>query len=327
MTKSHFVLSRSKIALVSAAIALPCAPLTAAVSFEKEILPFFKERCLDCHQATRIENGKEKKPKADLRLDAPWAIMKGGENGSVLTPKDSSKSSLYEVVTLPSDDDLHMPPKGDPLTPEQIKLLKQWIDEGADFGGWEGSSEGKPADAFAGAKSVAKPREHDELFKRLSAEVKPLPEAVTKKTAEAGAQVFALQVSSPLVRVDFLTGVTQCSDEKITALLPLKEHIAQLDLGRTKITDAALATVAQFPRLVNLDLRQTAISDKGIESLTKLKNLRSLNLYGTAVTDAGLKNLAAMKSLRNVYLWQSKATEAGAKQLASALKDAKIVFK
>lgn len=327
MTNSHFVLSRSKIAFISAALALPCGHLTAAVSFEKEVLPFFKERCLDCHQATRVENGKEKKPKADLRLDAPWAIMKGGENGSVLTPKDSSKSSLYEVVTLPSDDDLHMPPKGDPLTPEQIKLLKQWIDEGADFGGWEGSSEGKPADAFAGAKSIAKPRDHDELFKKLSAEVKPLPEAVTKKAAEAGAQVFALQVNSALLRVDFLTGVNQCTDEKIAALLPLKEHIAQLDLGRTKITDAALPTIAQFPRLVSLDLRQTGVSDKGLESLAKLKNLQSLNLYGTAVTDAGLKNLAAIKSLRNVYLWQSKATEAGAKQLASALKGAKIVFK
>ena len=327
MTKSHIVLGCSKFALLSAVIALPCGYLNAAVSFEKEILPFFKERCLDCHQAPRVENGKEKKPKADLRLDASWAIMKGGENGSVLTPKDSAKSSLYEVVTLPADDDMHMPPKGDPLTPEQIKLLKQWIDEGADFGGWEGSTEGKPADAFAGAKSVAKVREHDELYKKLSAEVKPLPEAVTKKAAEAGAQVFVLQANTALLRVDFLTGVTQCTDEKIAALLPLKEHIAQLELGRTKITDAALATIGQFPRLVSLDLRQTEVSDKGIESLTKLKNLRSLNLYGTAVTDAGLKNLAVMKSLKTVYLWQSKATEAGAKQLAAALKGAKVVFK
>jgi len=31
-----------------------------------------------------------------------------------------------------------MPPKGDPLTNEEKELLKEWIDEGASFGGWKG---------------------------------------------------------------------------------------------------------------------------------------------------------------------------------------------
>jgi hypothetical protein len=33
-----------------------------------------------------------------------------------------------------------MPPegKGDRITPENIALIKKWITEGADFGGWKG---------------------------------------------------------------------------------------------------------------------------------------------------------------------------------------------
>jgi Leucine-rich repeat (LRR) protein len=130
---------------------------------------------------------------------------------------------------------------------------------------------------------------------------------------------FPVKVESPLVRVDFLTGVSKCDDAKVASILPLKENIVQLDLGRTIITDGALKTIGQLPRLVSLDLRQTKITDAGLESLIGLKKLQSLNLYGTEITDAGLKHLAKIKSLKNVYLWQSKATKAGVKQLASAV--------
>jgi hypothetical protein len=299
----------------------------SAVDFEKQILPFMKERCFDCHQAPTVVDGRKKEPKAGLRLDSPSMILKGSENGPVLKPKESAKSSLYEVVTLPADDDAHMPPKGDPLTAEQIKHLKEWIDEGASFGTWTGTdAPGKPADAFTQAKPAAGPREHEELYKKLTAAVKPLDEAVLKKAQEAGAQVFQLKADSGLVRIDFLTGVTKCTDEKIAALLPIKDNIAQLDLGRTKITDAALATIAQFPHLVSLDLRQTAVGDAGMEHLAKLKYLQTLNIFGTAVTDAGLKHLAAIKSLKSVSAWQSKATKAGAQALGTAAPGMKIVI-
>lgn len=328
MPPSSFVPARANLVALGSLLTLGAGSVFAAVDFEKQILPFMKERCLDCHQAPTVVDGRKKEPKAGLRLDSPSMIMKGSENGPVLKPKESAKSSLYEVVTLPSDDDMHMPPKGDPLTAEQIRHLKEWIDEGASFGTWTGTDKGatNPADAFTQAKPAAGPRAHEELYKRLSAEVKPLDEALLKKVQEAGAQVFQLKADSGLVRIDFLTGVTKCTDEKIAALLPIKENIAQLDLGRTVITDAALATVAQFPRLVSLDLRQTSVTDAGMEHLTKLKNLHTLNLFSTGVTDVGLKQLATIKSLKNVYAWQSKATKAGAKALTTAIPGVKIVI-
>lgn len=301
-------------------ISLGASSVQAAVSFEKELLPVFTKKCIDCHKAPHVQNGQKKEPKAGLRLDASWAILKGSENGPVLTPGAPDKSGIYESVTLPKDDDGHMPSKGEDMTKEEIALLKKWITEGADFGGWVGSVEGMPAGAMTESAKPYKPRPHDLFYAALEKEVKPLSDDALAKAKEAGAQVSPVKVDSALVRVDFLTGVSKCDDEKVAAaLLPLKENIVQLDLGRTVITDASLKTIGQLPRLITLDLRQTKITDAGLQALSGLKKIESLNLYGTEVTDAGLKHLASLKSLKNVYLWQSKATKPGVKQLTAAI--------
>ena len=300
----------------------------AAVNFEKDILPVLTKKCIDCHKAPYEENGKKKEPKAGLRLDASWAILKGSENGPVLTAGAPDKSDLYHVVTLPKDDDDHMPPKGEDLTPDEIKALKAWIEEGANFGGWIGSKDGMPADAAGAPAKETKPREHELFYAALEKEVKPLSDDALAKAKAGGAQVSPVKVDSPLVRVDFLTGVSKCTDDKAGVLLAIKENVVQVDLGRTAITDAALKeSVSQLPRLVSLDLRQTKVTDAGLEALTGLKKLQTLNLYGTEVSDAGLKHLARIKSLKNVYLWQSKATEAGVKQLMAAIPGLKASVK
>jgi Planctomycete cytochrome C/Leucine rich repeat len=325
-------------ALTAPLLALTCAivvPVTtqAAIGFEKELWPVLQKKCIECHQAPREVNGKMQKPKADLRLDTAEFITKGSKNGAVLKAKASDKSRLYEVVTLPKDDDDFMPPKGDPLTDAERQLLKQWIDEGADFGGWTGTSEpGKSATPAAAptvatAISVEVKREHIDFYKALEDGAKPASPDAIKAAKAAGAQVSTITATSPLVRADFLTGVSACTDGKIGALMPLADNIAQLDLGRTGITDAALATVAKLPRLARLDLRGTKITDKGLGSLTGLKKLQVLNLYGTEVTDIGLATLSQMPSLQKIFVFQTKVTEAAAKKAMAAAKHLEVVVK
>ncbi len=299
----------------------------AAVNFEKQILPVLQKKCLDCHSAPKVVDGKKKNPKGDLRLDAAWAMLKGAENGPSLVPGNLAKSYMYAVVNLPKDDDMFMPPKGDVMTAEEIKLLKEWIEGGADFSGWKGNMEGAPADALAPVAKVAGPREHDLFYTELAKDLKPAAEASLTKARESGAQVFQLKPDSALLRADFLTGVSKCDDEKIKALLPLKTHIAQLDLGRTIITDAGLSTVAELNHLALLDLRQTKITDAGLASLSKLSKLQTLNLFGTEISDVGVKHLAAIKSLKQVTLFQTKVSPAGAAELKKALPKAQITLK
>ncbi len=324
-----FFLVNHSLPIVLTSLTLAAISSYGAVSFEKQILPVLQKKCLDCHSATKVVDGKPKKPKGDLQLDSAWGMLKGAENGASLVPGNLAKSYMHEVVTLPKDDDMFMPSKGDPMTAEEIKLLKEWIESGADFAGWTGNMEGAPADvaAAAAAKKVVKVREHDLFYQELTKEVKPASEAAIAKAKEGGAQISVLKLDSALLRADFLTGVSKCNDEKVTLLLPLKDQLAQLDLGRTVVTDGALKTVAQLSHLAVLDLRQTKITDAGLASLIGLKKLQTLNLYGTEITDAGLKNLAGIKSLKQVTIFMTKATPAGAKALSDAIPGVQVTLK
>jgi mono/diheme cytochrome c family protein len=126
------------LSLLSVGAALSQTP-EGKVDFEKQILPIFKERCFECHQKEYTDDkGKLKKPKGKFRMDGAAVMMKGGSEGNDVVPGDAAKSSVYTSTTLPADDDLAMPPKGDRLTKEQQDLIKQWITEGANFGAWKG---------------------------------------------------------------------------------------------------------------------------------------------------------------------------------------------
>ena len=97
----------------------------ADVSFEKDILPLFQKSCSACHfPPTEPLKGK-------LDLSTVAATLKGGADGAIVVPGKADESRLVQIVEGKLE--TVMPPKGkgDPLTPEAIALLKQWINEGA----------------------------------------------------------------------------------------------------------------------------------------------------------------------------------------------------
>lgn len=310
--------------LATAALVLP-GSLFAKVNFEKEIWPLIDKSCVDCHRAPYEEDGKVKKPKGNLRLDAAWAILQGGEGGQVIVPGDPAKSELLSRTMLPEDDDDFMPPKGTKWTSAEKDLVAKWITEGADFGGWEGNKEGQPiAKAPAATAPVSWIQTHyDNLLKGLSA----ANEADLGKVTAAGGRIAPLAASSPLLAVDFLVNRDQTTDDKIASIAAVKNQLAHLDLSRTVVTDSGLAPLKGLPRLTRLDLHSTQVTDAGVKHLADLPNLTYLNLYDTQVSDAAIADLAKLKSLRSVYLWQSQVTEKGAQELQKALPDAEVVWK
>ncbi len=109
---------------LSALVAAELPPPTQrAVDFDQDILPIFEGNCYDCHDAS--------KQKGHLRLDEVRGILKGGDSGEPLFLKGkSAESSLIKHVTSVNPKEM-MPPKGDRITPEEIGLLRAWIDAGA----------------------------------------------------------------------------------------------------------------------------------------------------------------------------------------------------
>ncbi len=94
----------------------------SAVDFETQIRPLFEQRCHVCHGAAMQMSG--------LRLDRKADALKGGHSGAAIVPGDSAGSRLIHLVAG-FRVKVVMPPGGPALTPEEIGLLRGWIDQGA----------------------------------------------------------------------------------------------------------------------------------------------------------------------------------------------------
>src|SRR5947208_13169086 len=92
------------------------------VDFAREIKPIIEASCIKCHGRGRT--------KGDLSIESRETLIKGGESGPAIIPGKSEESHLIELVAG-LDPDSVMPQKGKRLTPEQIGLLRAWIDQGA----------------------------------------------------------------------------------------------------------------------------------------------------------------------------------------------------
>lgn len=101
-------------------------PAEEKLVFQHVVLPIFEAKCNKCHG--------EEKQKGDLRLDTFEWTMKGGEESADknIVPGKPEESVTFQMISTPVDDDTHMPPDGkDQLTPEEMALIKWWIQQGA----------------------------------------------------------------------------------------------------------------------------------------------------------------------------------------------------
>ena len=121
-----FILGGTLLAAVGLQTSGAAAAVNAAnVDFAKEIQPILQKSCVECHGP--------QKAKSSLRLDLKADALKGGDTGALLVAGDAGKSLLIQVVEGTHAEISRMPKKRDPLTPEQIALLRKWIEQGADW--------------------------------------------------------------------------------------------------------------------------------------------------------------------------------------------------
>jgi mono/diheme cytochrome c family protein len=101
----------------------------AAVSFANDVMPIFEATCIGCHGAP----GDDGEPRKEAYLDLTTyeGLMTGSEYGTVVEPGNADDSVLMDMIVtgdMPSQDDGPV----DPLTEEQIDVIRQWINEGAE---------------------------------------------------------------------------------------------------------------------------------------------------------------------------------------------------
>ncbi|MFO0887813.1 MAG: c-type cytochrome domain-containing protein [Isosphaeraceae bacterium] len=109
-----------------------------AVSYANQIVEILEDKCTGCHGSALAENR--------LSLEGVPAMIKGGKRGTSLVPGKADQSLLFRMAAHRVEP--VMPPKDKPgnasLTPDELGLLKVWIDSGARDDSGTGTDAPKP---------------------------------------------------------------------------------------------------------------------------------------------------------------------------------------
>ncbi|MGV3719310.1 MAG: DUF1549 domain-containing protein, partial [Actinomycetota bacterium] len=123
-----YQLSRNAVLLAASAVTLllmsaasgarPIPKAPPAPSYERDILPLLRGRCIGCH-------GHER-PNAGLDIRRVGDLLEGGYSGPSIVPGAPEKSLLYQMLA-----DGRMPKGGGRLSPEELAKVARWIKAGA----------------------------------------------------------------------------------------------------------------------------------------------------------------------------------------------------
>jgi uncharacterized membrane protein len=92
------------------------------ISFKEKVTPVLKKYCYNCHA--------DKDAKKGLKVDTYENIMKGTTYGKVVKPEKSAESVLVKAIKkVPGAS--AMPPSRRKMTDVEIKIITDWIDQGA----------------------------------------------------------------------------------------------------------------------------------------------------------------------------------------------------
>jgi len=92
------------------------------IDFSNDVFPIFEKYCIACHAADDSQGG--------LAMHSFESLMRGGEEGPVLTPGAASSSRLLQMVlgrvqpVMPPDD-------AEGPNADELEMLAAWIDQGA----------------------------------------------------------------------------------------------------------------------------------------------------------------------------------------------------
>src|SRR5262245_60331607 len=134
---------------------------TEKVDYEKDVKPLLEQNCYTCHGETVQQSG--------LRLDLRQNALRGGDYGPVILPGKSADSKLIKRL-VDGDGGMQMPPAG-PLSPDDIGVLRAWIDQGAEFRTTIVEAPPKPTDPrVAGLVAAVRAQSTDAVAKLLASD-------------------------------------------------------------------------------------------------------------------------------------------------------------
>ncbi len=256
--------------------------------FSQVVSPILEIKCVSCHNPNKL--------KGELLLDSQEGILKGGESGQVLIPGDLENSKLISYLLLPTEDKLHMPPKGKSQpTIDELKLLSWWVKNSASF-----------------TDNVSQINTQDPIQKVLNTYFAP-DEALDIDFVDAdllasinseNLSIKQIEENKPYLEV-YIGQNKELKSDDLKPLRKVKEQIYSVDLGGSYIDKSVLKEVAKYKNLHKLYLDNTELDDNALAAIRKLEYLEYLNIYGTNATKRGADQMLKLPKLKKLFLWQT----------------------
>ncbi|MBX3361555.1 MAG: histidine phosphatase family protein [Phycisphaeraceae bacterium] len=287
------------------------AGIAGPVSFDRDVLPIFEARCVECHGPSRA--------RASLRLDSleraldaePW----------VLSIAEPERSDLIARVRMSQSEDGAMPPKGERLAASEIALIEAWIvslarevsNQGAGVDGEH------PTLALSDRGGGSKPAEEIAPSQHPNAQAWSEDQVSALRSLRSrGARIEPVSVESDLLDANLSLMSPACDGDAFATLGPILGRVERLNLSGSALTSGDLAAIAGAESLRSLALDRTGIDDSVAGLLASLPKLETLVVTGTRFGDSGLQVLSGSATLRRVYAADSRVTDEGVSSVSAA---------
>lgn len=99
-------------------------PINTRVSFREDVQPILQYRCLECHTA-----GGPGVAYSGLNMESYEGLMQGTKFGPIIVPGNAMVSNLNVLVEGRAG--IRMPHNRKRLTPCEIRILRDWVNQGA----------------------------------------------------------------------------------------------------------------------------------------------------------------------------------------------------
>lgn len=281
--------------------------VAAADPFLDVVHPMLERRCMTCHNADKRENG--------LNMTTYESLLAGGDSGRVISPGKSASSELYRRISLPHDDEEFMPAEGKtPLTADQVKLVRWWIDAGTPHGKTVADTGVEPdVEALLTAELGLGP---PPAQNKTSATTRGADPALVDRLYRSGFLVRQVSDSDPHLVVSVYSPGARVVDEHLALLLTAADQIVELNLQDALLDDSVLKDIGKFSELTRLRLSHNELTDRTVAQLAGMHKLERLNLYSnTGITDASIEVLAGLPALKRLDVWNTMITEKGMARL------------
>jgi len=261
------------------------------------------EKCIVCHGPN--------KQKGQLRLDNQVALLEGGKSGDLMG-NQSGTSLLIQRITLPLEDEEHMPPtERKQLTYTEIAFLSWWIEAGASFD--QTLAELSLPDSLAGLLSST---EVMDPFLPLEEVNAAAPEMI-EKLRRLDVVINPVAQDNPYLSANFVNVLNEDLSEAILSLLDINEQLVFLSLDGQSIAEHDWETIGQLSNLRKLSVSGTNLGEARVTHLENLNELVYLNLVGANISQEGLLALSGLDHLKYLYLYQTGLSSKDIADIAS----------